>query len=68
MTRPRHNPENERAKRLYRSYLQVGRGCSEASLDKSDAAIAAFEASIGYRSLKSEKNSSRIQGLLPLAG
>lgn len=48
----KHHPANERIKHKYLGYLTNARQLSEASIDQATAAIAAFEASTGYRDFK----------------
>ncbi len=48
----KHHPANERIKHKYLGYLANARQLSEASIDQATAAIAAFEASTGYRDFK----------------
>ena len=45
----KHHPDNERIKRRYCIFLREAKGYSEASVDRAASAIAAFEASTGYR-------------------
>lgn len=45
----KHRPKNERIKRKYLIYLREAKRMSEKSVDQAAAAIAAFEASTGYR-------------------
>lgn len=48
----KHHPENERIKRRYFQYLREAKRLSESSVDQAAAAIAAFEASTGFRDLR----------------
>lgn len=48
----KHHPENERIKREYFSYLTEAKRLSEKSVDQVAAAIAAFEASTGFKDFK----------------
>lgn len=48
----KHHPENERIKREYFTYLTEAKRLSEKSVDQVAAAIAAFEASTGYKDFK----------------
>lgn len=48
----KHHPDNERIKRRHLQYLREAKRLSEASVDQAAAAIAAFEASTGYRDFK----------------
>ncbi|PJK31339.1 tyrosine-type recombinase/integrase [Minwuia thermotolerans] len=48
----KHHPENERIKRRYLTYLREAKRLSETSVDQAAAAIAAFEASTGFRDFK----------------
>ena len=52
MARRKHNEENERLKRRYLIYLREAKRLSEASVDQAASAIAAFEASTGYRDFR----------------
>jgi integrase len=47
-----HNPENERTKRAYFTFLKESKGLSEASIDATATAIARFEAYTRWRSFK----------------
>jgi integrase/recombinase XerD len=47
-----HNPENERIKRAYFTYLQEARRLSEHSIDAAAAAISAFENYTRFRDFK----------------
>jgi integrase len=47
-----HNPENERTKRAYFTFLKESKGLSEASIDATATAIARFEAYTRCRSFK----------------
>jgi integrase len=49
----RHNPENERIKRRYFTYLKEARRYSEASIDTVAKALHRFEADTKFRSFKS---------------
>jgi integrase len=46
-----HNPENERTKRAYFTFLKEAKGLSETSVDAAATAIARFEAYTRWRSL-----------------
>lgn len=48
----KHNPENERIKREYLSWMKEARGQSEASLDAAAAALHRFEQYTSYRPFK----------------
>lgn len=48
----KHHPENERIKREYLTYLTEAKRLSDKSVDQVAAAIAAFEASTGYKDFK----------------
>ena len=48
----KHHPENERVKYGYFFYLREAKRLSEASVDHAASAIAAFEASTGYRDFR----------------
>lgn len=48
----KHHPQNERIKRDYLTFLAEAKRNSEKSVDQAAAAIAAFEASTGYRDFK----------------
>jgi integrase len=47
-----HNPENERTKRTYFTFLKEAKGLSEASIDTAATAIARFEAYTRWRSFR----------------
>ena len=47
-----HNPENERTKRDYFTFLKESKGLSEASIDATAAAIARFEAYTRWKSFR----------------
>ena len=47
-----HNPENERIKRVYFTYLKEARRLSEHSIDAAAAAIGRFETYTNYRNFK----------------
>ncbi|MBU2090530.1 MAG: tyrosine-type recombinase/integrase [Alphaproteobacteria bacterium] len=48
----KHHPENERVKRRYFLYLREAKRLSEATVDQTAAAIAAFEESTGYKDFR----------------
>ncbi|WP_417514752.1 tyrosine-type recombinase/integrase [Minwuia sp.] len=48
----KHHPDNERIKRRHLQFLREAKRLSEASVDQAASAIAAFEASIGFRDFK----------------
>lgn len=48
----RHHPENERTKKRYQEYMRDARQLSDASIDQALAAIADFEAVMGYRDFR----------------
>ena len=47
-----HNPENERTKRDYFSFLKEAKGLSETSIDAAAKALARFETSTRFKSFK----------------
>lgn len=49
----KHNPENERIKREYLHWMRDAQGRSEATVDQAAAALARYEADIGYKPFKS---------------
>ena len=49
---PQHNPQNERIKRQYFTYLKEAMRHSEATVDQVAKALARFEADTGYRDFK----------------
>lgn len=48
----KHHPDNERVKRRYFLYLREANRLSEATVDQTASAIAAFEESTGYRDFR----------------
>lgn len=48
----KHHPDNERIKRRHLQYLREAKRLSESSVDQAASAIAAFEASTGWRDFK----------------
>jgi hypothetical protein len=48
----KHNPQNERIKREYLTFLAQAKRHSEKSVDQAAAAISAFEASTNYRDFR----------------
>lgn len=52
MTKPKHNPENDRIKRAYRLWLKGPKGQSETTLDSVAAALDRFEHYTRFKSFK----------------
>lgn len=64
----KNNPENERIKRQYLTFLREARRQSEASVDAVAAALARFEASTRYRAFKTFHQSQAVAFKKMLAG